>query len=247
LRNSCSEGGVITNALLSGVLLIGVATLIVAVRTLLSSRRSERLGENWYELLRDQQERLQLLREERRMFVEELERESLERRQLMEILEGGSSQLAENLRQWPQKHVESAHRTKQQEQERLRLEQQLRSLQEELEREHTNQSQIELELERLRQERQRLTEDLDGEREERLETQRQAERRDQERMRLEQELQHVRAELDRWERSPVPEQAKNSEERFLWRRNPVLVGSLLIGVLVAWFVSLLVALSLLAP
>ena len=65
--------------LLPAVLVVGIVTLAVAVRTLWSSRRSEGLGENRYELLRDQQERLELLREERRMLIEKLERESRER------------------------------------------------------------------------------------------------------------------------------------------------------------------------
>jgi hypothetical protein len=75
-----------TNALLGGILLIGVATLIVAFRTLRSSQRSEGLDQDRYELLRDQRERLQLLCEERRMLVEELGRESRERQQLIETL-----------------------------------------------------------------------------------------------------------------------------------------------------------------
>jgi len=253
------------DVLLPVVLLVGVATLAVAIGAFRSSRRSEDLGENRYELLREQQERLQVLREERQMFLQELEREALERRRLMEILEGEGSQLAENLIQERQKRAESAHRTKQLEQDRLRLEQELQGLQEELERErrqrqevqrhaearereHTNQSQIKQKMERLEQERQRLTEELDREREGRAEIQRQAERRDQERIRLERELERLQAELDRrGERAPVPEQAKNSEKRFLWQSRPFLVAGLLLGVLVAWFVSLMVALSLLAP
>ena len=50
------------SALLGVVVLVGVATLAVAVGAWRSSRRSEGLGENRYELLRDQQERLELLR-----------------------------------------------------------------------------------------------------------------------------------------------------------------------------------------
>jgi hypothetical protein len=49
---------------------------------LLNARNSEELGESRYVLLRDQNDRLEMLREERRMLVEELERESRERRQL---------------------------------------------------------------------------------------------------------------------------------------------------------------------
>ncbi len=66
------------DALLAIVFLVGVATLAVAIGALRSSRRSEGLGENRFELLRDQHERLELLREERRMLIEQLERESQE-------------------------------------------------------------------------------------------------------------------------------------------------------------------------
>ena len=43
----------LTNAVLGVVLLLGVATLAVAIGTLRSSRRSEGLGESRYELLRE--------------------------------------------------------------------------------------------------------------------------------------------------------------------------------------------------
>ena len=88
------------------VLLIGVATLAVAIGALRSSRRSERLGEDCYELLRDQQERLEMLREERRMLTEELERESRERRQLTEYLEETDPRLRENLERRRRARVE---------------------------------------------------------------------------------------------------------------------------------------------
>ncbi len=42
-------------------------------------RRAEELGEGRFELLRDQHERLELLHEERRMLLDELERERRER------------------------------------------------------------------------------------------------------------------------------------------------------------------------
>jgi hypothetical protein len=72
---------------LPGVLLVSIVTLIIAIGTLLSSRRSEHLGEDRSELLRDQNDRLEVMREERRMLTEQLERESRERRQLTEYLE----------------------------------------------------------------------------------------------------------------------------------------------------------------
>ena len=61
--------------------ILGVATLSVAVGALRSARRGEQLGEDRLELLRDQHERLELLREERRTLTEELE---LERRERLE-------------------------------------------------------------------------------------------------------------------------------------------------------------------
>jgi predicted nuclease with TOPRIM domain len=58
---------------------LGSATLRVAVGSLRSARRSEQLGEDRFELLRDQAERLELLREERRTLTEKLELERQER------------------------------------------------------------------------------------------------------------------------------------------------------------------------
>jgi hypothetical protein len=115
---------------------------------------------------------------------------------------------------------------------------------EELEQEHDKQSQIEQEMERLEQERQRLTEDLEREREGRVEIQRQAERQERERAGLERELQRLQAELHSRERASAPERAKSSGEHPLWRSRPALGAGLLFGIVVAWFVSLVVALSL---
>ena len=58
---------------------LGIATLGVALGALRSALRAEKLGEDRFELLRDQQERLELLREERRVLTEELEFERRER------------------------------------------------------------------------------------------------------------------------------------------------------------------------
>jgi hypothetical protein len=58
---------------------LGVANLVVAVGSLRGTHRAEQLGEGRFELLRDQHERLELLREERRMLLDELERERRER------------------------------------------------------------------------------------------------------------------------------------------------------------------------
>src|SRR3712207_5024177 len=83
--------------LLAVVLVVGMATLAVAIGTLRSSRRSQELGEGRYELLHDQQERLELLREERQVLVEELKRESQERQQFTELLGEVNPQLVEDL------------------------------------------------------------------------------------------------------------------------------------------------------
>jgi hypothetical protein len=58
---------------------LGVANLVAAVGAMRGARRAEGLGEGRFELLRDQQERLELLRDERRMQLDELERERRER------------------------------------------------------------------------------------------------------------------------------------------------------------------------
>ena len=60
---------------------LGIATLGVALGALRSALRAEKLGEDRFELLRDQQERLELLREERRVLTEGLEFERRERLQ----------------------------------------------------------------------------------------------------------------------------------------------------------------------
>src|ERR671912_774692 len=119
--------------LLPVILLASVASFIVAIFTFRSSRRSEDLGEDRYELLRDQQERLELLREERRMLTEQLERESRERRQLTEYLEETDPRLRENLERRRQAHIESGRDVERLEEEWRRLEQEHRQLREELE------------------------------------------------------------------------------------------------------------------
>ena len=62
---------------------LGVANL-VAIGALQSARRAEELGEGRFELLRDQHERLELLREESRVLLDELERERRERLEAQE-------------------------------------------------------------------------------------------------------------------------------------------------------------------
>jgi hypothetical protein len=58
---------------------LGVVNVVAAVGTLRSAHRAEELGEGRFDLLRDQHERLELLREERRMLLDELDRERRER------------------------------------------------------------------------------------------------------------------------------------------------------------------------
>src|SRR5215203_7406094 len=111
------------SALLGVTVLVGVATLAVAIGALRSSRRSEGLGENCHELLRDQRDRLDMLREERRMLTEQLERESRERRLLTEYLEQTDPRLMENLERWRQARLESEREVERLEEERERLQQ----------------------------------------------------------------------------------------------------------------------------
>jgi chromosome segregation ATPase len=219
------------DVLLSAVLVVGIATLAIAVRTLWSSRRSEGLGEGRYDLLRDQHDRLELLREERRVLLEELERESQERQQFTELLGEVSPQLVEGLKQARKGSVENARASDEQKRERLRLEEKLRQLEEELERERQRLVEVRQEAERLGQEHQRLTEELAKERGGHQELRTQAENLQQERLRLEEELQRLdgeleqerqkRSEVQRWveqleqegrERSGVEQQAERTAQ-----------------------------------
>jgi chromosome segregation ATPase len=152
--------------LLPAVLVVGVVTLAVAVRNLLITRRSEELGEGRYELLRDQHDRLELLREERRMLVDELKRESQERQQFAALLGKASPQLVEDLKQVREGSVENARRSEERErerlqQERLQLEEELRRLDGELEQERQKRSEVQRQAEQLEQERLRLEHELD--------------------------------------------------------------------------------------
>jgi hypothetical protein len=58
---------------------LGVANLVAAVGALWDAHRTEELGEGRFELLRDQHDRLELLHEERRVLLDERERERRER------------------------------------------------------------------------------------------------------------------------------------------------------------------------
>src|SRR5918998_959384 len=90
-----------TDLILSGILLLGVATFVVAVRVLRTSQRSEHIGESRYELLLNQRDMIQMLREERQMLREELQRRSHEQQRQKEHLHGthpGSSEDPERKR-----------------------------------------------------------------------------------------------------------------------------------------------------
>jgi hypothetical protein len=60
--------------LAAGALVIASATLFVGFRVLRSAHRAELSGNERLEILREQQERLKLMHQERRMLEEELER-----------------------------------------------------------------------------------------------------------------------------------------------------------------------------
>jgi predicted nuclease with TOPRIM domain len=114
--------------------ILGFVTLGFTAGTLRSARRSEQLGEDRLDLLRDSHERLELLREERKTLLVELERERRERQEA----QGRVKQL---MREHP--HLE--------------LEREIQRLTEELELEREGR------LHNLR-ERQRLVEELEAER-----------------------------------------------------------------------------------
>jgi chromosome segregation ATPase len=113
---------------------LGVANLVAAVDALRGARRAEELGEGRFELLRDQHDRLELLREERRMLLDELERERRERLEAQE-------RVKQLMREHP--HLE--------------LERELQRLTEELELEQEGRA-------HNHRERQRLGEELERER-----------------------------------------------------------------------------------
>jgi chromosome segregation ATPase len=250
--------------LLGSILLVIILTLAGTILSLRSSRRSEALGEDRYELLRDQWDRLEFLREERRMLIEDLERQSRERQQLMEFLGKTPSQLVEDLKKERREHLEAQERIEHLKQEGLRLEQELHQAKEHLdqerrahleaqqraerlERHEKEQSGIQQELEQLGEERQRLTEDLKREREERLRAERLADNQEQERVRLEEESRSLRAELDSQKQAPTPDPVEASEASHPWWRRPVLVIGLVLGALILWLTSLGVGLYLLSP
>jgi hypothetical protein len=137
---------------------LGVVNLVAAVGALRGARRSEELGEGRIELLREHNERLKLLREERRMLLDELERERWERLEA----QGRVKQL---MREHP--HLE--------------LERELQRLTEELESEREGRT-------HNHRERKRLTEELERERLARSGDQRNLKRLERDLWELQQEL-----------------------------------------------------------
>lgn len=227
------------DVLLFVLLSVGAGSFVLAAIALRSLRRSEHLGEHRYNLLQDQHDRLELLHEERRTLMEELDRESQERRRLMELLEG--SPPAEDPEQERRRRTENARRAEQQEQERARLEQELESLQEALEREREAHLAIQQRVERLEREQ----EEHSGSRQEverlRLEYKRLTEALSREREEGSEEAQ------DSLGRLPDRQRAEEMQVNRFWWRRPTLVAGLVLGFLVMWFTSLVVALNLLSP
>ncbi len=81
------NGTLLLGGVLGLLVVIGVTTLAIAARTLRSARRAERGGDERLEILREQQERLKLIYQERHMLEEELKRERDRRAQLERALE----------------------------------------------------------------------------------------------------------------------------------------------------------------
>jgi DNA repair exonuclease SbcCD ATPase subunit len=242
------------DVLLPAVLVVGLVTLAVGVLTLRSTRRSEELGEGRYEFLRDQHNRLEVLREERQVLVDELKRESQERQQFTELLgEEIRSRLVEGLAQAREGSIEHARRTEEQERERLQLEEKLQQLNEELERERQGhleaqrriegleqeggeRSRIEQQAEQVAHDLQQLRVAFEREREGRLEAQRLAEQLDKERLRLDRRLSRSKE-----------GSGSGRPEAHPWWRKPISVVALLLGSFILWLTSLVVALNLLTP
>ncbi len=129
---------------------LGIATLIIASGALRSTLRAEKLGEDRFELLRDQQERLELLREERRVLAEGLEFERRERLQAQE-------RVKQLMREHPHLELEREIQRLMEELEleregRLHNHHERQRLSEELERERLARSQDQREIERLERE-----------------------------------------------------------------------------------------------
>jgi hypothetical protein len=147
---------------------LGAATLGVAVGVLRSTRRSERLGEDRFELLRDQGDRLELVREERRTLTQELE---LERQERLEA----QQRVKQLTREHPHLELERELTRVTEELEleregRLHNHRERQRLAEELEEERLARSEDRREVERLQRKVQALGEELEEMREERRAT-----------------------------------------------------------------------------
>jgi ferric-dicitrate binding protein FerR (iron transport regulator) len=81
---------------------------------------------------------------------------------------------------------------------------------------------------------------------EHVEAQRQAERQEQELARLEQELGRSQEELSRRKRAAGRNRGDASSTSRPWWRRLLLVVGVLLGILITWFISLAVALNMLA-
>ena len=129
---------------------LGIVTLVVASGALRSALRAEKLGEDRFELLRDQQQRLELLREERRVLTEELE---FERRERLEA----QRRVKQLMREHPHLELEREIQRLTEELEleregRLHNHRERQRLSEELERERLVRSQDRQNIERLERE-----------------------------------------------------------------------------------------------
>lgn len=253
-----------TDLILSGVLLLSIATFAVVILVLRTSQRSAHTGERRYDLLLNQRDVIEMLREERQMLSGELQRRSHEQQgqtgRLEEThsepsedpeqkgtLDNGSAQRSER-QAWGQKYTEREYlelREGWEREHQANLEAQQRI--EQLERDEEERLRLQQDKEQLAQKHQQVMGDLEREREERQKIQQQAERSQQERLRLQQEYQLLREELDRLRRSPTKLSAQQLEAyRPRWS-GPVQLTLVLLGILALWFTSLVVALNLLQP
>jgi len=85
-KKRVEEGKLMVDFVSFGTLFVGVITLVVVVLALRSTQGAARLAEERNEYLKEEQERLALLSEERRSLYEELERERQQRKSLQEEL-----------------------------------------------------------------------------------------------------------------------------------------------------------------
>src|SRR5918998_3720082 len=126
---------------------LGIATFVVASGTRKSALRAEKLGEDRFELLRDQQERLELLREERRVLTEELE---FERRERLEAQKRAKQLMREHPHLELEREIQRLTEELELEREgRLHNHRERQRLSEELERERLARSQDQRDIERF--------------------------------------------------------------------------------------------------